>query len=823
MKILLSWLKEYIDIDESPAQIGKLLTMAGLEVDAIQDMSLGCQQVVVCKILSVQKHPQADKLNLATVTDGQQTFEVVCGAANCRAGIKTALAMVGATVFDDQGQPFKIKKSKIRGVESCGMLCAPVEIGMPGDEGIIEFSAHVNEGADVASMYADTRFEISLTPNLGHCSSVLGVARELSAITGIPLKQPHIEFKEDPSIPIELSIKVEVLDPLGCPRYGCRLIRNVKVGPSPEWLKTRLEACGMRSINNVVDVTNYVMLELGHPMHAFDYDRIANKQIIVRKAKDNETIVTLDDKERVLVKGDLLICDGEKPIALAGIMGSSSSEVQDWKAIDSVLVEERDSLDGSIADPVVILNSNILLEAACFDPLMIRRTSKRLGLMTDASKHFERGCDPCVLEVALERAVTLIHEIAGGDICKGAIDVAAHQFLKSELKVRLSRINKILGTHLGVGEVEEILQLLLMSPVWDGIDQFTVSVPTYRNDVKIEVDLIEEVARIYGYDNIANGSDSFQISTIPNTPIFSFERALRSRLLSEGLQEFLTCDLIGPTLLEAIQETEMPEKAWVKVLNPTSIEQSILRTTLLPGLLNVVKYNNDHQNHDIAGFEIGRIHFKVNEQYCEQVMASVVLSGNSRPANWGEKSKQWDFFDLKGIIENTLQELNVGGIQFKASRLNSLHPGRQAEICYGSVVIGVIGEVHPSVLRRLDLSQQVFFAEINLNDLIKIRSVDRSMQMIPVYPSSERDWTLTVEEGVSLESILDAISSLKSRLIEKVTLLDIYRSEQLGSGLKNVTLRFVYRDIEKTISQETVEKEHGRIIDGVVKSIKIIN
>lgn len=821
MKILLSWLKEYIDINQNPVEIAKLLTMAGLEVDAIEDLSLGCEKVVVCKILSVQKHPQADRLTLATVSDGEQTFEVVCGASNCRAGIKTALAIVGASVFDEEGKLFKIKKSKIRGVESSGMLCAPVELGLVGHEGIIEFSEHIKEGSDVASLYADTRFEISLTPNLGHCNSVLGVARELSAVTGLPITPPKNQIKEDASLPVTSAVKVDVRNALGCPRYACRVVRNVCVGPSPKWLSTRLELCGVRSINNVVDITNYVMLEMGHPLHAFDYDRITGKHVIVKNAKDGEVFVTLDDKERVLTAEDIVICDSEKVIALAGIMGGSCSEVQDWKTIDTALVIERDDIDGVNADPVVILKSNILLEAACFDPVMIRRTSKRLGLMTDASKRFERGCDPNNLTSVLDRAASLIEQICEGQLCKGVIDIHEKQFDKKILTVRLERINKLLGTLLSVGEVEGIFNLLGMNPSWDGKTQFTIHVPTFRNDIKEEVDLIEEVARIYGYDNISQESNSYRVSTLPDTPIYTFERKVRARLLSEGLQEFLTCDLISPTLLEAIQEKEMPEKSWIKILNPTSIEQSILRTSLLPGLLNLIKYNQDHLNHDVAGFEIGRIHFKANDQYFEQSMASIVLTGKSTPHHWNKKPLEWDFFALKGIVENLLNELNIKDVQFKPSSLNSLHPGRQALICSGSLTLGILGEIHPSVLRRLDIQQRVFFAEMDLPDLLKISPPEAQMKNLPRYPASDRDWTVTLGEHVNFETLYEVIQKNKSPLLETASLLDVYRGEQVGHGLKNVTVHFVYRNNEKTISQEVVDSEHSRLIADVLKSIKI--
>jgi phenylalanyl-tRNA synthetase beta chain len=679
MKIPLSWLKESIEINQTPDQIAKMLTLAGLEVDAI------------------------DKI---------------------------------------------------------------------GEEVV---------------------FEISLTPNLGHCSSVLGVARELAAATETLYRLPEINLTETaPSASQFIQVKVE--NPEACPRYTCRVLREVSVGPSPDWLKDRLEVAGIRSVNNVVDVTNYVMHELGHPLHAFDADQLKGNQLIIRNAHAKETLITLDSKARILEEKDLLICDQDQPAALAGIMGGLNSEVKEK-------------------------TRHIVLEAACFAPGNIRRTSKRLGIMTDASKRFERGCDPNVLELVLNRAAMLIQEIAGGEIAKGIIDVASKSFPKKEVFCRLSRINRLLGISLSAGEVENLLTRLELHNKWDGEDSFLVKVPTYRNDIQEEIDLIEEVARTYGYDYITKPTTFYQSSKLPNAPLFVFEREMRSFLIGEGLQEFLTCDLIGPSLLNTVHDANASDPSWVKVLNPTSIEQSILRTSLLPGLLQVVKYNWDHQNHNVAGFEIGRIHWKAKEGYREQSVAGIVLSGKSRPHHWDEKPKYYDFFDLKGILENILQELKIP-VVFKANHLPMLHPGRQASLYVGDLKVGTFGEVHPTVLRELDVPQPILFAEINLNDLLQVKPVqDTKMQPLPIFPGSERDWTLTVPDSISLDHILQAISKSCPQFLEKVVLHDIYRSDKLGKGFSNVTIRFLYRDPIKTIAQEDVDKEHTNIIEKVSKSL----
>lgn len=793
MKILLSWLKEWVNTTLLPHQIEKKLTNAGLEVDAVVPVSAGFQKVVVGRVLKVEKHPNADKLCVATVSDGLSEYQVVCGAPNCREGIKTAFAMVGATIEDKEGKVFKIKPSKIRGVESFGMLCSEAELNLSSEhDGIVEFTHHFQEGADLATIYGDTVFEISLTPNLSHCASVLGVARELAALTGAKIHVPPFEIKEDGS-PIQNQIKVTVEDSLNCPRYACRLIEGVTIAPSPEWLQKRLTASGLRPINNVVDITNYLLLEMGHPLHAFDFDLLEEKQIIVRQAKENEVLVTLDGKERVLPKGTLLICDGKKPVAIAGVMGSQNSEVNDQ-------------------------TQNVLLEAAYFDPRSIRRASKGLGLLTDASKRFERGTDPNQIQESLDKAASMIVQIAGGKVAQGFVDVKSGTFEPNVVTCRVSRINYLLGTRISLSEVESIFSRLGFTSNYDGQDVLAVKIPTYRHDISAEVDLIEEVARIYGYDNIPKTSPRYHGSKIPNAPLFTFENEVRNQLLAAGLQEFLTCDLIGPHLLQIVNDESMAETQ-VTVLNPVSIEQSILRTSLLPGLLQVVKHNWDRQNRTTFGFEIGRIHFKQGNHYIEDTVFGIILGGKGRPHHWDRKPQEIDFYDLKGMIENLLHELRIPEVRFKKSSLETLHPGRSASVVAGELTIGSFGEVHPAIIRRLDVDQRLLFAEFNLQDLLKVRKDKAKMREVPMLPSSERDLTLTLPNTISIQSVFDWIRATSSNLLEEVTLIDVYESEKLGKGQKNVTFRFTYRDLKKTVSQEKVDEEHARIVNYVTEKL----
>lgn len=797
MKIPLSWIKEYIDISLPPEEIAKILTMAGLEVDGIETIAPSFQGVIVGQVSHAEKHPNADKLSLAKVTDGKEEYQVVCGAPNCRAGMRVAFAPIGAVIQEDDGSTFKIKHTKIRGVESFGMMCSGKELRISEEsDQILDLPHDLPLGASLASFYSDVIFEISLTPNLNHCSSVIGVVRELSAATRVPVKYPTAYVKEDESTRIVDNIKVKVADDTFCPRYACRVIRNVKVAPSPFWMQQRLKACGFRPVNNVVDATNYALLEMGHPLHPFDLDKLEGKEIIVKCASEGESFETLDHKMRVLSKEDLMICDKNKPIAIAGVMGGATTEVSENTV-------------------------NVLVESAYFQPRSIRKTSKRHGLQSEASKRFERGSDPNGVIPALNRAAMLIKEIGGGEIVSGLIDVKKTEFLEKTVPCRMSRINQLLGTHLSVSEVEDIFKRLQFTSKWDGKDEFHVQIPTYRVDIFAEVDLIEEVIRVYGFENMKKRTGRYSSSQLPHAPIFLFEREVRSRLIAQGLQEFLTCDLIGPSLIDIVKEEAMPSKDVVKVLNPTSIEQSALRTSMLPGLLQVVKYNIDHQNPNVSGFEVGRIHFKDKDQYKEQSMVGIVLSGKRDPHHWGDKGSDIDFYDLKGVVENLLAEVGITSVIFKNIGLKAFHSGRQASIFVDSLELGTIGEIHPSILRRLDVTQRIFFAEINLHDLFHVRSVGpKKMKPLTIYPGSDRDLTVTLPEPMPIEDVFAVIRSMQSPYLEEVFLLDIYRSDKLGKDIKNATFRFIYREKEKTIDQATVDTEHQRLVSSIMDRLK---
>lgn len=792
MQIPLSWIKEYLPLEKTPQEIADMLTMAGLEVDAILEIPPPCKGVVVTKVTHKELHPNADNLCLATVFDGKEETRVVCGAPNCKEGLITAFAPVGVTLQDEKGKKFRIKEAKIRGETSFGMLCSGVELQISDDqEGILDLPEESELGVDISNLFAETVFEISLTPNLAHCASVLGIIRELSAASNRPFDEMNVSLAEESNGVIKDTVSVDVQDKNRCPRYACRLIRGVKVGPSPIWLQRKLEACGQRPVNNIVDITNFVLLERGHPLHAFDLKNVHDGKIIVRCSKQGEELSTLDGEHRKIPENTLLITDSKGPLAIAGVIGGLHSEVKDTTV-------------------------DILLESAYFEPVGIRKTSKALSLQTDASKRFERGCDPKNVDVALNRAASLISEIAGGEVVSGIIDQKEGDFPEKVLTCRVSRINHFLGAHLSASEIEDVFRRLQFVGEWKDGNTYSVTIPTYRVDLHQEVDLIEEVARIVGYEHFFQSDLKSSPSSLEHAPIFLFERKARSHLLREGLQELLTSDLISPAAISLVKG-EVSEEAILKVLNPTSSEQSVLRPSLMPGLLQVVKFNQDRQEKELIGFEVGRIHLKEGAQFKEQSIAGIILVGGSRHSHWERKVELVDFYDIKGMVENLLDSIGCKKVKFESSSHHSLHPGQQASVVVDGAVVGSIGQVHPKVTHSLGITRPVFYAECNLHDLIQFRSSDERMESLPQFPSSTRDATLTLSEKIPVTQIFQAIDQMDIPILENsVEMIDLYRSEQLGEGKQSITFRFVYRDLNKTVTQEEVDQAHSKVIESLL-------
>ena len=635
----------------------------------------------------------------------------------------------------------------------------------------------------------DVIFDIGLTPNLGHCMSIVGMARELSAILELPLKRKEFSFEE---LSGENDVAV-VVEGEGCSRYCCRLVRGVKVGTSPDWLKQRLESCGVRSRNNVVDVGNFVMLELGQPLHMFDYQKISEKKIVVKSGLEGQ-MVTLDEVERQIPEEALMIFDGDKPVAFAGVMGSLDSAVE----------------DGTV---------DVLIEAAHFSDQAVRKTSKLLNLRSDSSLRFERGIDPLRVDLALDHAAMLLGEVAGGKIAKGLVDVITKEYEPVIVEMNPEQCNRILGTNLSIHEMAGLLQRLEIEILEESEDVIRVSVPSYRNDLRAEIDLIEEVGRMYGFNNIPRRFPRHVSSTITHAPLFLFEEEARAKLVEQGLQECLTCDLISPELADLAAESARGKEALISVLHPASVDQSVLRPSLLPGLLEVVKFNLDRQNANLALFEVGHIHFKDKDEFFGEPAAAIVLTGKSDPHHFEKKPDDVDFFELKGHVEDLLSSLGMEG-RFETSHLHSFHPGRQAHVFIGDLMIGGLGEVHPKHCRAVGISQSVYYAELNLHDLMDLKKEIGKVEVPSSYPGSERDWTINLEDKLPIEEVLSSIRRIDSPLLENVFLLDLYKSDKIGKDRKNATFRLTYRDKNKTIAYEDVEKEHKRIISSVEKKLE---
>lgn len=638
----------------------------------------------------------------------------------------------------------------------------------------------------------DTVFEIGLTPNLGHCMSILGIARELGALLDIPLSQKKISFETTPK---EWELKVDNQAPEQCKGYFARLVTNCTLSSSPDWLVKRLEQCGIRSVNPLVDVGNYVMLEWGQPLHIFDYDKLSEKHLIVRLSENDKTMETLDGLTREVPDGVLLICAGKRPVAFAGVMGDASSSVTEN-------------------------TSNILIEAAHFTPEAVRKTAKTLNLRTESSSRFERGIDPLMTEKALDRAAQLFAEIAQGHIIGNKIESVPHSFTFRKLTLNSKRVNRLLGTTLSIGEMALLLKKLDFTLLSESEEALSVRVPSYRNDVKAEIDLVEEVGRMYGFNNIPRTLPKHTSSTMTHAPLYLFEEEIREKMVASGLQECLTCDLISPKLADLTQEATLKRENHIHVLHPASVDQSVLRPSLLPGLLEVVKYNIDHQNLTLAAFEVGHIHYKKEGRFHGEPSLGIVLTGKEFPYHFEYKPKNVDFYDLKGHLEDLLLSLGIEQGRFAPSHLHNFHPGRQAHLFLEEVQIATLGEVHPKVLRELGIGQRVFFAEVSLHDLMDWKKSHSQAKKLSSFPGSERDWTLTLEKNHPIGPLLEEIRNWNSPLLENVYLLDLYTSEKLGKNKKNVTFRFQYRDPTKTIAYDDVEKEHKSLTQYIAEKLE---
>ncbi len=798
MIVTYNWLKEFVDFNLTPEELAHMLTMLGLEVEGMRTIGSDMDAVIVAQVVEKSQHPNADKLSLCKVNNGREIVSVVCGAQNFTSGDKVALAQVGAVLPGD----FRIKKSKIRGEESCGMLCSERELGLSAEsDGIMVLDQQSQLGIPLFESLGlkDTIFEIGLTPNRADCLSVVGIAREIGAKLGTKVRYPGQAVPEE-GPPVTEMASVQVEDPAGCPRYTARFISGCKIGPSPSWMVNRLTAVGMRSINNVVDITNYVLLEYGHPLHAFDFKLLAGGKIVVKRAGEGDAFITLDGQQRVLTTEDLTICDGNKAVALAGIMGGENSEIND-------------------------ATTDILIESACFEPTMVRRTSKRLGIHTESSHRFERGADIGNLPRALDRAAALMSELAGGTVSKGMIDVYPDPAAPRTITLRLARVNQILGLELTGKEVENILKNLEfeVSIVDDGV--FNIIVPTFRVDIEREIDLIEEIARLNGYEKIPVTMPQVRIRSDRPSRRRLLELKMRNLLVSNGLSEIVNYSFINPFALDKvlIGQDDVRRKM-VPILNPLTEDQSVMRTSLLPGLLEVACKNASFRLMDLQLFEMRRIYLEAEGSALpnEPLHVAGLLTGVRDRAGWNRSRELLDFYDVKGIIENIVSALHLSEVTYNASVTeNFYHPGKSCGIFAGNLQFGTMGELHPAVHETYGFDQSLFYFEIDLEKIVSLFTDTATVTAPPRFPDTFRDIAMLIDKGMETGIVLDCISSNRIKELAKVELFDVYTGSHVPEGQKSIAVRIRYCSQERTMTDEEVNRIHQKVIENLKKKINV--
>lgn len=791
MRVSLEWLKEYVDIEMTPEELALALSMAGLEVERTLTLGGGVSGVVVGEVKEVKPHPGADSLMLAVVDDGEEVTEVVCGAPNLRAGMKSPFARVGALLPAVTDKP--LKKARIRGVESSGMLLAPDELGLSDDHtAIIELPPEAQVGVDVHEVLPleDIVLELEITPNRPDCMCVVGIAREVSAISGAPLKLPPVDLDES-GPDIDGLARVILEDPEGCPRYTARAVLGVKAAPSPAWMQRRLTAAGMRPISNIVDVTNYVLLELGQPLHAFDLDNLSKNTIVVRRATPGEPLTTLDDMERQLDENALVIADADEPVAIAGIIGGEDSEVTDRSV-------------------------NILIESAHFDPTSILLTSRRLDVRTEASARFERGVDPGGTAFAAARAARLMNELAGGQVARGVIDAYPREIVGPTVPLRPDRANLLLGTDVPRETMAGILKAL-GAEVEEG-ETLSVTVPTYRRDLVREIDLVEEVARIYGYDRIEG--------TVPRGGGFDAgltlrqlrEAALRKELVAQGASQVITYSFMRPDDLDLMEiAADDRRRNMITLMNPLVETGDAMRTTLAPGMLRVAAGNINRGNKDLSLFELGRAFIADGDEKLPREVETVamLLYGDIVPPEWSQGPRPSDLFDLKGMLENVAAALGVRGLEFETGGEPFLAPGRASRLTLGGEAIGYLGQVHPRVATGFGLEEDVFIAEVEADPLLD-SAIDRVFSPVGRFPNVKVDIAVIVDEAVQARSIEDVIRKSGGALLMYVRLFDLYRGPQIGEGKKSLAYALEFGSAEGTLTDDEAHAEMDKIIAALV-------
>ncbi len=801
MQVTLGWLKRYVEIEESAQEIADLLTRQGLEVSECASVRPRLEGVITARVASLEAHPSSEGLWICRLDTGGEDRSVLCGAQNLAEGDCVPLAVPGTSLPGGK----LIEAVTIHGVFSEGMLCSERELELSEDHaGIMKLPADTPPGLELekALRLEDDVLDIEVTPNRPDCLSVIGVAREIAAKKRRELRFPKISLEERLPSSGEVS-SIEILAPEACPRYVARVIEDVRVGPSPFWLRRLLGLVGLRPINNIVDVTNFVMLEWGQPLHAFDLDRLAESRIVVRKARDGERITTLDGEDRKLSGEDLLICDARRPVALAGVMGGLESEIHDG-------------------------TTRVLLESAYFEPRGIRRTSKRLGISTEASYRFEREIDIEGCLRAADRAAGMITSLGEGRLLAGALDVYSMPYRPGKIRMMLSRINRLLGTSLEKEEVLGHLRGLEMRVEDDAGEVFEVTPPSFRPDLRMEMDIIEEVARLYGYDEIPPDMPKAPVSVVRPDSERRAEDLARDVLVGLGFCEVVNYSFTGPDLFEPLGFSTGDIRAKpVALQNPLSEAQGFLRTTLAGSLLETTAMNLRRRNRDLRLFELGRVFLHRGDEALpeERKMLAAVMVGGRYAEGWNQPDDSVDFFDLKGALETLLDAFRIESFEWKRPEQNSyLHPGCSGGILINTTKIGCAGRLHPSVQEAFGMEEEVYFFEIGLEALAS--HVDHPLRYRPFArrPPVERDLALVLDETVPYSRVIDRMREHADPRVTAIELFDLYEGPPVPEGKQSMAFRITYQDPSRNLTDEEINKIQeaflSRLLPGLGASLR---
>jgi phenylalanyl-tRNA synthetase beta chain len=790
MRVSFEWLREFVPVELTPDAVADRLTMAGLEVEDVEDWGRPFERIIIGEILEITPHPSTGRLLVCRVHVGPEVLTIVCGAHNIAVGDHVPVALVGSSLPTGKS----IGAEQVAGLLSEGMLCSAAELGFSDTSaGILILPHETTPGVSFASAFGlrDVALEVNVTPNRPDCLNIFGIAREVAALTEVPLRYPETQVPEaDESIQAMTSVRVEAPDL--CPRYAARLISQVQVGPSPFWIQRRLLVCGSRPHNNVVDATNYLLLELGHPLHAFDYETLHEGRIVVRVARPEEVCVTLDGISRTLDPSVLVIADATHPVGIAGVMGGQSSEIRDT-------------------------STTVLLESAYFQPQGIRRTSKRLGVRTEASYRFERGADFEGLLASLDRCAALIARLADGRVAKERIDVVANRYVTPKIPVRLGRVNKVLGVDLPREAVVQYCSRLQLPTSVRTNAEVEVEVPSFRRDLAREIDIIEEVGRIHSYQAIPTALPRVHLDAVPRSPQREATRHVVEWLIGCGYTQVINYSFMPEEDLDRLQiPPDDPLRQIVPLRNPLSKEAGVMRTTLLPSLLRTIALNVNRDMRDMRLFELSRVFRRQNGMLPQEPqMLGLAATGKDGGQHWGQASRPFDLYDLLGVLELISGRLRSRSLSVVAVAAPYCHPGKSALLTMDDEPIGIVGEVHPSVLTAFDLSQAVTLAEIDLDRLIGQGMMPAQYRQIPRFPSVTRDLSIIIDAAVQAGQILTVIQGFHPQLLRQVRLFDVYAGKPVPTGKKSLTFALMYRADDRTLTDEEVNSVQARVVEHV--------